>query len=111
MDARRFVAQTGATPFENGLTREQIGAIRLDVAAVLAYAKAVGESELAWLDTASDDELAAEIKLPFFTGVYPGVDVMSKIETIAFFAIGHTSEHLGEVQFVKGLMGMKGAAL
>ena len=36
---------------------------------------------------------------------------MSKAETIAFFAIGHTSEHLGEVQFVKGLMGMKGAPL
>lgn len=51
------------------------------------------------------------MKLPFFTGVYPGVDVLSKAETIAFFAIGHTSEHLGEVQFVKGLMGMKGAPL
>ena len=38
------------------------------------------------------------VRLPFFTGVYEGVDVMSKIETIAFFSIGHVSEHLGEVR-------------
>ena len=105
------VAQTGATPFGNGLSREQIGALRLDIDALLAYAKAVGVSEIAYLESISDDEASVEVKLPFFTGVYPKVDVMSKAETIAFFAIGHTSEHLGEVQFVKGLMGMKGAPL
>ncbi len=105
------VAQTGATPFGNGLSREQIGALRLDISALLAYARAVGASEIAYLDEITDEEAAAEVQLPFFTGVYPKVDVMSKAETIAFFAIGHTSEHLGEVQFVKGLMGMKGAPL
>jgi hypothetical protein len=105
------VAQTGATPFGNGLSREQIGALRLDIDALLAYAKAVGSSEIAYLDSISDEEAAAEVRLPFFTGVYPNVDVLSKLEAIVFFAIGHTSEHLGEVQFVKGLMGMKGAPL
>lgn len=105
------VAQTGATPFGNGLSREQIGALRLDIDALLAYARAVGASEIAYLDSITDDEASVEVKLPFFTGVYPNVDVMSKMEALAFFAIGHTSEHLGEVQFVKGLMGMKGAPL
>ncbi len=105
------VAQTGVTPFGNGLTREQIGGLRLDIDALLAYAKAVGESEIAYLDSITDAEAAAEVQLPFFAGVYPNMDVLSKAETIAFFAIGHTSEHLGEVQFVKGLMGMKGAPL
>ncbi len=105
------VAQTGATPFGNGLSREQIGALRLDIDALLAYAKAVGVSEIAYLESIADGEASVEVKLPFFTGVYPKVDVMSKAETIAFFAIGHTSEHLGEVQFVKGMMGMKGAPL
>jgi hypothetical protein len=105
------VTQTGVTPFGNGLTREQIGGLRLDIDVLLAYAKAVGVSEIAYLESMSDDEAASEIKLPFFTGVYPNVDVMSKAETIAFFALGHTSEHLGEVQMVKGLMGMKGAPL
>lgn len=105
------VAQTGATPFGNGLSREQIGALRLDIDTLLAYAKAVGASEMAYMDSITDAEAAVEVQLPFFTGVYPKVDVMSKAETIAFFAIGHTSEHLGEVQFVKGMMGMKGAPL
>jgi hypothetical protein len=105
------VAETGLSPFGNGLTREQISRIRLDISALLAYAKAVGESEIAYLASISDIEAAEEISLPFFAGVYPGVDVVSKAEAIAFFAIGHTSEHLGEVQMVKGLMGLKGAPL
>src|SRR3990172_6059755 len=109
--ARLPVEQTGVTPFGNGLSREQIAGLRLDVGEVLAYAKAVGESEIAYLGSIGDEEAGVEIKLPFFTGVYQGVDVMSKAETIAFFAIGHTSEHLGEVQMLKGMMGMKGAPL
>jgi hypothetical protein len=105
------VRPMGATPFGNGATREQIAQVDLDPADVLAYAKAVGESEIAYVDGLSGEEAAAEVKVPFFSGVYPGVDVLSRVETIAFFAIGHTSEHLGEVQFIKGLMGLKGAPL
>ena len=105
------MTETGVTPFGNGLSREQIGRIRLETASLLAYAKAVGASVKAYLAEMSDEEAAAEVRLPFFTGVYPGVDVMSKAETIAFFAIGHVSEHLGEAQFIKGLLGMKGAPL
>jgi hypothetical protein len=109
--ARLPVAQTGVTPFGNGLTRDQISVLRLDVREVLAYARAVGQRVSDYVSSASGEELATEIKLPFFTGVYPGVDVMSKAEAIAFFAIGHTSEHLGEAQMLKGMMGMKGAPL
>lgn len=105
------VEKMGVTPFGNGASREQIGAIDLDIADLLAYANTVGEHINAYLATISDEDAAADISLPFFTGVYPGVDCMSKLETVAFFAIGHTSEHLGEVQFIKGLMGLKGAPL
>lgn len=105
------VEKTGATPFGNGLSREQISAIDLDVQEVVAYAKAVGESVISYLNGISDEEAAAEVRLPFFTGVYQGVDLLSKLEAIAFFSIGHVSEHLGEVQMVKGLMGLKGAPL
>jgi hypothetical protein len=105
------VEKMGVTPFGNGASREQIAAIDVGVEPLLAYAKAVGAHINAYLASISDDEAAADVALPFFTGVYPGVDCMSKIETIAFFAIGHTSEHLGEVQFIKGLMGLKGAPL
>ncbi len=109
--ARLSIDDKGSTPFGNGLTREQIGRIRLDTSDLLAYAKAVGASLISYLESISDEEAAQEVRLPFFTGVYRGVDVLSKAEMVAFFAIGHTSEHLGEVQFIKGLLGMKGAPL
>jgi hypothetical protein len=109
--ARLPVEKMGITPFGNGASREQIAAIDVPAADVLAYANAVGSSINAYLASISDEQAAEEVALPFFTGVYPGVDRMSRVETIAFFAIGHTSEHLGEVQFIKGLLGMKGAPL
>lgn len=105
------VHETGVTPFGNGFTREQIGTLRLDIETLVSYAKAVGASMISQFDAMTDEDAASEIKLPFFSRVYPGYDVMSKAETLAFFAIGHTSEHLGEVQFVKGLMGLKGAPM
>jgi hypothetical protein len=105
------VEKLGVTPFGNGASREQIGRIDIDINHVVAYAKAVGEHVNGYLASISDEEAASEVALPFFTGTYPGVDRMSRIETVAFFAIGHTSEHLGEVQFLKGLMGLKGAPL
>ena len=110
-DARLPVADKGATAFGNGLSREQIGRLDFDQVELIAYAKAVGESLTSWLETASDAELGKEVKLPFFAAVYPGYDRMTAIEAVAFFAIGHTAEHLGEVQMVKGLMGLKGAPL
>jgi hypothetical protein len=108
---RMPVGTTGLSPFGNGMTREQIGALQLDVATVLKYAQAVGASEIAYLESVSDEETAATIALPFFKDVYPGYDSMSKADAVAFFAIGHVCEHLGEVQMLKGLMGLKGAPL
>ena len=105
------VEKIGVTPFGNGGTREQIAAVDVPVGDVLAYAKAVGASINGYLASISDEQAAEELALPFFTGVYPEVDRMSRTEAIAFFAIGHNSEHLGEVQFIKGLLGMKGAPL
>jgi hypothetical protein len=105
------VGDTGVTPFGNGLSREQIGKLDLDIDALLSYAKAVGSSIVSNIAAMSDADAATELTLPFFSTVYPGYDVMSKAETVAFFAIGHTSEHLGEVQFIKGLLGLQGAPL
>jgi hypothetical protein len=82
------VAETGVTGFGNGLTREQIAAVDLDLDEVLSYARAVGESINAYLGSISDVEAAETVKLPFFTGVYPDV-----------------------VQMLKGMLGMRGAPL
>ena len=55
--------------------------------------------------------LLASIATTVFAQAYPGYDHLSRAETVAFFAIGHTSEHLGEVQMLKGMQGLKGAPL
>lgn len=82
-----------------------------DTGELCGYAKAVGASIASALGKMSDEDVAAEIELPFFAAVYPGYERMSKLEAIMFFAIGHTAEHLGEVQMLKGLLGLKGAPL
>ena len=99
------------TAFGNGMTRDQIGSLRLDLPELCAYASAVGASINAVLDALSPEDAAAEIALPFFTDVYPGYDRMCRLEAVAFFGIGHVAEHLGEAQLVKGLMGLQGALL
>ncbi len=105
------VESTGMTPFGNGMTRAQIGALRFGAGALLAYAAAVGARVAAYARDLPDADAAAEIALPFFQQVYPTVATMTRADAIAFFAIGHVSEHLGEVQFLRGLMGLKGAPL
>ena len=101
----------GVTPFGNGATREQIGALSLDMDALVEYARAVGVSISEKSAAMSAEEAAQEVPLPFFKDVYPMLTSMTKAEMVAFFAIGHTSEHLGEVQMIKGLLGLKGAPL
>ena len=105
------VREVGGSGFGNGLSREQIGRLDLDKGQLLAYARAVGDSLASWLEAATDADLGQEVNLPFFASSYPGYDRMTKVEAVSFFAIGHTAEHLGEVQMVKGLMGLKGAPL
>lgn len=105
------VSEKGLTPFGNGFSREQIARLDLDAGELCAYARAVGEGIVASAASLTDDELNADVFLPFFTQVYPGYDRFTKLESIAFFAVGHTSEHLGEVQFIRGLLGLRGAPL
>ena len=109
--SRLPVAFTGDTAFGNGMNREQIGAVRLPLSALLEYAEAVRASVQAYADGLTDEQAAEPIQLPFFKDVYPGYDVLTRAEVLTFFCIGHTAEHLGEVQYIKGLMGEKGAPL
>jgi hypothetical protein len=105
------VSEKGATPFGNGFTREQIAHVRLEVEPVLEYAEAVGRRVAEYLGGLPDAEAAEEVAMPFFAEIYPIVASASKAEIVAFFSIGHVSEHLGEVQFIKGMLGLKGAPL
>lgn len=109
--SRLPVAEPGNPPFGTGLNREQISAVRLHIDDVLEYAEAVAASLQEYADGLSDAEGAEQIPLPFFAPIYPMLDSMSRAEVLAFFCIGHTAEHLGEVQYMKGLLGLTGAPM
>ena len=105
------VAETGETRFGNGLNRDQITNIRLPLETVLDYAEAVGRAVQSYADSLSEEDGAELVPTPFFQPTYPMLDRMSRAEIISFFSIGHVAEHLGEVQYIKGLMGLQGAPM
>ena len=106
------VAEPGNPPFGTGLNRDQIARIRLDLDEILAYAEAVGEAMQEYADSLSEADGAEMIPLPpLFQSVYPMLDAVSRAEILTFFCVGHTAEHLGEVQYIKGLLGKTGAPL
>jgi hypothetical protein len=109
--SRLPVAEPGNPPFGTGLSREQIARVRLDLGEVLAYAGAVGAAIQEYADGLTEAQGAEMIPLPFFTDVYPGFDQANRAEVLNCFCIGHTAEHLGEVQYIKGLLGLQGAPL
>lgn len=108
--SRLPVAEPGNPPFGTGLSREQIARVRVPLADLLEYAESVGQSIQAYADGLSEAEGAVDVPLPFFEGVYP-LTSASRAEVLSFFCIGHTAEHLGEVQYIKGMLGMTGAPL
>jgi hypothetical protein len=110
-DERLHVAEPGTPPYGTGLNREQIANVRVDIQTLFAYAKAVGEAVQEYADGLSEAEGAEKIPTPWFQTTYPMLDEMSKAEILNFFCIGHVAEHLGEVQYIKGLLGLQGAPL
>lgn len=105
------VAEPGNPPVGTGLDRRQIAAVHLRLDDLLGYAQAVRDSIQAYADGLSEADGALLVPLPFFQGVYPMLDSASRAEILTFFCVGHTAEHLGEVQYIKGLMGLTGAPL
>ncbi len=105
------VAEPGESSFGNGLDREQIAAVRLDLSTLLDYADAVGKAVQDYADSLTDETAAQELPLPWPQPVYPMLDTMSRFEIINFFSVGHVAEHLGEVQYIKGMLGLQGAVL
>jgi hypothetical protein len=108
---RLHVEATGRSPFGNGMDREQIAALRLPLDAVLNYAEAVRSAIQEYADGLTVAQSQEMVPLPFFANVYPMLREATRMEVLTFFCVGHTAEHLGEVQYVKGLMGMQGAPL
>lgn len=109
--SRLPVEATGRSAFGNGMDRDQIAALRLPLEEVLAYADAVRASIRDYADGLTEAQGREVVPLPFFRNVYPMLGEATRLEVLMFFCVGHTAEHLGEVQYVKGLMGLQGAPL
>lgn len=109
--SRLPVSEPGNPPYGTGLSREQIAAIRVDPETLFSYAEAVGHAIQDYADSLSEAEGAVKIPTPWFQTTYPMLDEMSRAEILNFFCIGHVAEHLGEVQYIKGLLGLQGAPL
>lgn len=105
------VAEPGNPPFGTGLNREQIAAVRIDLDSLFDYAEAVRASIQEYADSLTAEAANEDVPLPFFEPVYPMLKSMTRLEVLNFFCIGHVAEHLGEVQYIKGLLGLKGAPL
>jgi hypothetical protein len=110
-EERLHVADPGNPPYGAGLNREQIASVRVHPETLFAYAEAVGQAVQEYADGLSEADGAEKIPTPWFQTTYPMLDQMSKAEILNFFCIGHVAEHLGEVQYIKGLLGLKGAPL
>ncbi len=104
------VAEPGDPPFGTGLNREQIARVHLPIETLYEYAEAVGAAVLEYADSLTPEQEREEIPLPFFKDVYV-IESAPRAEVLVFFSIGHVTEHLGEVQYIKGLMGLQGAPL
>jgi len=97
--------------FAGDLDRERLAQFKLDTPSLLAYSDAVRDELLGYIEDLSEEDAVEQLDFSFFETVYPGYGSMSRLDAIIFFAVGHLGEHLGEVQYIKGLMGMRGAPL
>jgi len=74
--------------------------IRVDVAALHAYTKAVAEAIQAWLASLAPEDLERELETPIGK-----LNVGQMLET---FVIWHINAHCGEISALKGCQGFKG---
>lgn len=74
--------------------------IRVDIAALHAYTKAVADATQAWLISLAPDDLERELETPIGR-----LNVGQMLET---FVIWHINAHCGEISALKGCQGAKG---
>ena len=75
-------------------------AIRVDVVALHAYAKAVAEAVQAWLASLAPGDLERELETP--------IGKLSVGQMLETFVIWHINAHCGEISALKGCLGVKG---
>jgi hypothetical protein len=75
-------------------------AIRVDVAVLHAYAKAVAEAAQVWLASFTPQDLERELETP--------VGKLGVGQVLETFVIWHINAHCGEISALKGCLGAKG---
>jgi hypothetical protein len=75
-------------------------AIRVDMAALHAYAKAVADAIQAWLASLAPEDLERELETP--------IGKLSVDQMLETFVIWHINAHCGEISALKGCLGVKG---
>ncbi|MFO7964622.1 MAG: DinB family protein [Desulfobacterales bacterium] len=106
-NAREWDKKLGMDPQAQGtgMNAEQAAAVRISsLPDFLAYMDAVGKETDAYLDTLKDEDLDIVNELPV-------LGKRSLCEVIGGIALVHAAEHLGEIWYIKGLLGLKGSAM
>lgn len=88
-----------------GMNAEQAAAVRItSMPDFLAYMDAVFKETDAYLETLKDEDLGIVHELPV-------LGKRSLYDVIGGTTLVHAAEHLGEIWYIKGLMGLKGSPM
>jgi len=88
-----------------GMTPEQAASIRIpNLQEFLKYLDNVFQATEAYLEVVKEADLEPVQEYPFL-GKQSGYQVIGRV------VLGHGSEHMGEIRYVKGLQGLKGSPI
>ncbi len=100
--AKRFGMKTKPkNGFDGVYSEAQVAYVRARSKLLIEYVDAILERTKNFLSAATPDQLATLVKIPWWPEEKPKAFVLAHI-------IRHSYEHLGEAQYVKGLMKTKG---
>jgi hypothetical protein len=89
-----------SAPEEEGDHAATLRTVRVDLAAMHQYSRAVAEATDAWLASLSPQDLERKIETPIGE-----LDLAQLLET---FVLWHINAHCGEISALKGCQGAKG---
>ncbi|MBI3535939.1 MAG: DinB family protein [Chloroflexi bacterium] len=95
--ATRFGMSQPKNAFDGVYSEAQVAFVRARPKLLVEYVGAILERTKNFLDASSADQLAALVKIPWWPEEKPKAFVLAHV-------IRHSYEHLGEAQYVKGLM-------
>ncbi len=88
-----------------GMSAEQAAAVRIpDLEEFLAYMRNTFQATEAYLETVREEDLDQ-------VGDYPFLGKRCKAEMLGGIILSHGSSHLGEICYVRGLLGLKGSPI